>query len=594
MNNGELVHKLGVLVGALMIIAGVLFGVRLFTQLPASVAPPTFGAGQRDRISELDSAQATVPTPSNTGSLTTTNEVSPVEVQPTARPVPNFVVGYTDTLPRPVSDALADSNTRTIRVSRPDSNADADVVFSFESDGSERGSPVYTQVFAVADRFDAPTPAISWNQVQSTWQGDNRRYRSLAVLEDTLPALESVLGPPEQASIRGYASVTEISTALLDGEPDLAIVPFDLLAPRLTVFDVDDQNPLQSDGSFDLAAYPLVATLYAYSFASGERENELSAFLDTLPKTNRDPDRLTTVAMTGVTAMVRFTAARMDQRGTEWPAEVVGPVLAAADITAISNEVPFVEGCETDLDPDNLVFCSKPEYMDALLAAGTDVVGLTGNHQNDHGPEGALRSLHYYADAGIQVYGGGADKKSAMQPLVVEHNGNRIAFLGANSYGPPEAWASDFLPGSAPFDLNIMSAMIRGLKADGEADVVLAELQYQESYDTMPLPEQQADFRALVRAGADVVTGVQSHVPQAIEFLDDGLILYGLGNLFFDQMWTDETREGLIVLHFVYDGRHISTRLLPTILHDYGQPRWASSVDRARILQRVFDALSLQ
>ena len=207
------------------------------------------------------------------------------------------------------------------------------------------------------------------------------------------------------------------------------------------------------------------------------------------------------------------------------------------------------------------------------------------------GPRADWARCNTYEEAGLQVYGGGADKTSAMQPLVVEHNGNRIAFLGANSYGPPEAWATDFLPGSAPFDLNIMSAMIRGLKEDGDADVVLAELQYQESYDVTPLPEQQQDFRALVRAGADVVTGVQSHVPQAVEFLDGKLILYGLGNLFFDQMWNEDTREGLIAMHTVYDGRHISTRLLPTILYDYGQPRFTSPIDGARILQRVYDAL---
>jgi poly-gamma-glutamate capsule biosynthesis protein CapA/YwtB (metallophosphatase superfamily) len=49
---------------------------------------------------------------------------------------------------------------------------------------------------------------------------------------------------------------------------------------------------------------------------------------------------------------------------------------------------------------------------------------------------------------------------------------------------------------------------------------VLAELQYQESYDTQPLADQRQDFTALVRAGADIVTGVQSHVPQGIEFSD--------------------------------------------------------------------------
>jgi poly-gamma-glutamate capsule biosynthesis protein CapA/YwtB (metallophosphatase superfamily) len=54
-----------------------------------------------------------------------------------------------------------------------------------------------------------------------------------------------------------------------------------------------------------------------------------------------------------------------------------------------------------------------------------------------------------------------------------------------------------------------------------------------------PLYDQR-DFNALVRAGADIVTGVQSHVPQGMEFTDGRLVLYGLGNLFFDQMFAGD------------------------------------------------------
>jgi poly-gamma-glutamate synthesis protein (capsule biosynthesis protein) len=146
------------------------------------------------------------------------------------------------------------------------------------------------------------------------------------------------------------------------------------------------------------------------------------------------------------------------------------------------------------------------------------------------------------------------------------------------------------LPGAAEFDLNIMSATIRALKEKELADVVLAELQYQESYDVQPLFEQRQDFKALVRAGADIVTGVQSHVPQGMEFGDGGMILYGLGNLYFDQMWAQATREGMVVKHTFYDGRHISSQVLTTLLYDYGQPRWTTPAQRASLLERVFGA----
>jgi hypothetical protein len=381
----------------------------------------------------------------------------------------------------------------------------------------------------------------------------------------------------------------QILDAAWSDTPTLALVPFDLLDPRLVVLAVDGQNPIENSAHFDADQYSLAAIVYAHIDSSLDTRLQ-NAILAAIPPANRDPNKLTVLAMTGVTAMVRMSAEQMDIRGNAWPAEVVGPRLAAADITAISNEVPFVPGCETNTNIDNLVFCSKPEYMETLIASGADIIGLTGNHQNDYGTKDALTSLEIYEQAGLPVYGGGKDLASAMAPLYIEHNGNRLAFLGVNSYGPPSAWATEFSPGSAPFDLAVLSAQVRAIKEEGLADLVLVEFQYQESYQTQPLLDQRLDFVAVTRAGADIVTGVQSHVPQGIEFAGAKLVLYGLGNLYFDQMWSEDTREGLIVEHTIYNGRHLSTQLLPTLLHDYGQPQWAEPSRRAAILTKVFNA----
>ena len=55
-----------------------------------------------------------------------------------------------------------------------------------------------------------------------------------------------------------------------------------------------------------------------------------------------------------------------------------------------------------------------------------------------------------------------------------------------------------------------------------------------------------------------IVSGSQAHQPQALEFVDERLIHYGLGNLFFDQYDVSEaTRQGFIDRHVFYDGRYI-------------------------------------
>jgi poly-gamma-glutamate synthesis protein (capsule biosynthesis protein) len=450
------------------------------------------------------------------------------------------------------------------------------------------GAPVYTVTFAVASRFDTVAPALTAQEVRRNWSSGTVSYTQIAVLSDTLPALQTILGEPGP-TVRGYAATNEVVDAAWQDRTTLALLPFEQLEPRLATFAVDGQNPLDNSAHYTATAYPLIAGVYA-EIAEGSTVDLALArkALAALPAGNRLPEHLTVVAMTGVTAMCRQTAAQMDRLGAAWPAEVVGPLLSSADITHISNEVPFVPGCETNTSADNLTFCSKPEYMEALTASGVDIIGLTGNHQNDYGRANALVSLDIYEEADLPVYGGGRNKQAAFAPLVIEHNGNRLAFLGANSYGPKFAWATDDQPGSAEFDLAIMSAMVRELKQEDKADVVLAELQYQESYDTQPLLDQRQDFTALVRAGADIVTGVQSHVPQGMEFTDGNLVLYGLGNLYFDQMWDQATREGMIVEHTIYAGRHVGTQVLTTLLYDYGQPRWTTPAERDSILTRVF------
>ncbi len=452
------------------------------------------------------------------------------------------------------------------------------------------GTLVYTVTFAAATRFDTADPSISWMDLRGNWQGGIVSYTQIAVLSDTLPALRTVLGD-SGAAVVGYEGVEEVVAAAWQDRTTLALLPFEQLEPRLVVFSVDGQNPVDNSAHYAASRYPLIADVYAQVAAEDAVDLALARkALALLPPGNRRAEHLTVVAMTGVTAMCRQTAAQMDRLGVDWPAAVVGAELASADITHISNEVPFVDGCETNISADNLNFCSKPEYMAALTDSGVDIIGLTGNHQNDFGRENALKSLDLYEKTNLPVYGGGRNKEAAFKPLIIEHNGNRLAFLGANSYGPKFAWATDALPGSAEFDLAIMSATIRGLKQENEADVVLAELQYQESYDTQPLMDQRQDFTALVRAGADIVTGVQSHVPQGMEFTDGRLVLYGLGNLYFDQMGEQTTREGMIVKHTIYEGRHISTQVLTTLLYDYGQPRWTTQPQRDAILQRVFAA----
>ena len=259
--------------------------------------------------------------------------------------------------------------------------------------------------------------------------------------------------------------------------PSWAIVPFESLQPKWKVLTVDGQSPIRKN--FDLSKYPLIA-----DFTLQTTNGQPPSF--TFPSSNYDPSKLTTVIMTGVTALVRATAMTMELKGTTYPGEKIRELMREADITHVSNEIPFFTGC-TYPKPDQaaLVFCSDPKYMDLLTDVGTDVIELTGNHFADHGPAGMLETIDIYKKNGIPYFGGGVDLQDSLKPALFEVNGNKIAFIGCNK---PDVGrfptATDYQPGAAPCDFDYLPKKISELKAQGY--VVISTFQWNESYDFSP------------------------------------------------------------------------------------------------------------
>ncbi|MGA9348443.1 MAG: CapA family protein [Anaerolineae bacterium] len=441
-------------------------------------------------------------------------------------------------------------------------------------------------VYALVAPFPTLIDDVAWSDFEWAWQGTVAapfNQSPLLMTAETEAALSALLGPPSAGAVEIVPAEVLLDKAWAR-RPSWAVVPFDELEPRWKVLQLDGASILNK--GLDMDSYPLVVQvgIAGPPLAAADLRAALSA-----PLTNRDVERMTVLAMTGVMALVRATAWRMETKGLLYPALKIGDVLRNADLTHISNEIPFVDSCPPP-DPvqEDLVFCSAPRYLELLKYVGADIIELTGNHMNDYGAQAMLDTLALYDEAGMLYYAGGRDLAAAQAPLIVESNGNYLAFLGCNYWGPEYDWATADGPGSAPCDYAFMHDEIARLK--NEVDVVIMTFQYVEHYDYVPTPEQVVDFRGMADAGASIVSGSQSHHPMGMEFRDNGFITYGLGNLFFDQMFSLGTRQEFIARHAIYRGRHISTELVTAMLEDYAQPRLASASERCALLEAVFKA----
>jgi poly-gamma-glutamate synthesis protein (capsule biosynthesis protein) len=378
--------------------------------------------------------------------------------------------------------------------------------------------------------------------------------------------------------------------AQLSWQPVMALIPFEVVEPRWRVLAVDGQSPIHND--FDVTAYPLVVPI---SIAGSPElvdlvlaESSPDVHVPIVPASNRDADRLTVVALTGVTALVRSTAYAMEIHGITYPARDVGPLLRAADIAHISNEVPFAEGCpEPDPNYASMRFCSQDEYIELLEEVGADVIELTGDHFHDWGSEAMLHTLDLYNARGWGYYGGGANLADGQKPLLIEDHGNRLAFLGCNGKGPNFGRATETTPGSAACDMPKMVAEVARLRSEGYLPIFT--FQHHEYYSYNYPRDQKQDFRLVAEAGAVVVSGSQAHQPHEVEFYADGFIHYGLGNLFFDQYLISEaTRQGLIDRHVFYAGRYLGVEMIPIYLVDFARPRLMNDNESSQLLMILF------
>lgn len=540
----------------------------LLTTLVVSACAPAVATPENSTPTPTTPTQATVP-PTLTVAATT---VPSLWVDPSA---PEALLKAVEQQGLPAADSAEKATLRLEPVNAPDA----------------KGA---VWVYALVAAFPTLTDGITIENVKAAWLGNGPR---LLMTEQTSSIVKGWFDGEAGAGAVSLLPAEKITDELWADRNTYAIIPFEEINPKMKVLEVNGQSPLRKD--FAPEKYPLKVTY------------TLTPPLFDLPAGNRDPQKLTTVVMTGVTALVRATAVKMEENGVLYPAQDIRDWLLNADIAHISNEIPFAVGCPPPkAEQTRLIFCSDPKYIELLEYVGADVIELTGNHFQDWGKEATLHTVEMYRERNWPYYGGGADLADAQKPALLEKNGMKFAFIGCNPVGPQFAWArDDGWPGAAPcgkywpgkekkgHGYEWMVAEIERLKSDGY--IVIASFQYFEYYSPDPRPWQMEDFRRMADAGATIVSGSQAHYAQAMEFYGDSFVHYGIGNLFFDQMGYDNpssgirttnTRREFLDRHVFYDGKYLGVELLTAMLEDYAKPRPMTPEERYEFLKEYFEA----
>ncbi len=293
-----------------------------------------------------------------------------------------------------------------------------------------------------------------------------------------------------------------------------------------------------------------------------------------------------TLTAAGDIMLGRVVLAKMETYGSyRHPFVETARLLRGADLTVANLECQVSDNVTPSRDPSSFSFVSPTAALDGVRWAGIDAVSLANNHTLDYGTGALKDTMRALEEFGIGHFGAGEDREGAYEPRILTVKGLRVALLGLTDLSNT-GYPHQSLPTPAP--AHSPERVAGAVRAAGErADVVIAYFHWGAEYVAVPDERQRSLAYAAVDAGADLVLGAHPHWVQTTERYKGTPIVYSLGNFVFDQMWSRETRRGVVAAFTFAGARVVGTEHTPVLIWDDNQPRIATGYDRAVVLERL-------
>lgn len=267
-----------------------------------------------------------------------------------------------------------------------------------------------------------------------------------------------------------------------------------------------------------------------------------------------------------------------------WPFEKIASTTAEADFFVINLESPFTIGGNHLVKTGSFSFNADPLSLAGLRLAGVDAVSLANNHITNQGRRGIADTQKLLTENNISFAGAGLNEAEARAPIIKEIKGIKFGLL-AYAYPDDYSVAKTATAGLANMNIAKASQDIKNLR--DQVDVVIVMMHAGIEYTNKPNAQQINFARGAIDAGADLVVGHHPHWVQLTEIYQNKPILYSLGNLVFDQMWSLETQEGALAQVEFTEKKISAIKIIPIVIRDYGQAELASDNIKNKILKRM-------
>ena len=226
---------------------------------------------------------------------------------------------------------------------------------------------------------------------------------------------------------------------------------------------------------------------------------------------------------------------------------------------AYYNQETILGGTELGLSTYPL-FNSPYEVGDAFIDAGFNLVSLATNHTIDKGEKGVLNSRNYWnQQADVLAAGSYSSFEERDKVVIKEVNGIKYAFLSYTTYtnGLIVPTGKEYLVNV--YDEDLIKEEITRYR--DQVDLLMVAMHWGTEYMTYPTNEQKEISEYLASLGVDLIIGCHPHVIEPIEYIDDTLVIYSLGNFISSQIGVERLTGLMLSLNIKKEEYHGKTTI---------------------------------
>lgn len=231
----------------------------------------------------------------------------------------------------------------------------------------------------------------------------------------------------------------------------------------------------------------------------------------------------TSLLFVGDVGLGREINYQISKNSSEFPFLLVKDEISKADFAIANLEGPLIENCP--MVRTGYKFCGQPDNSQGLLFAGFDLINLANNHISNYGPNGINQTVEILEKQNIDCFFG---EKIVYKKI----NGMTFGFVGYDDI-------------VRRLEREEVEKEIKNARKN--ADLVVVNFHWGEEYQPSQNQRQTTLAHWAIDAGAGLVIGHHPHVVQPSEYYNGKPIFYSLGNFVFDQLWSSQTRKGMIV-----------------------------------------------